>query len=78
MESLPLKSNEVDYVSAYPVVLPENIPFKVDGADLIRLKEAIETENKLDKEANMKRKRKSALYIRPSYSLDYELFKNNP
>ncbi|WP_431123244.1 TonB-dependent receptor plug domain-containing protein [Flagellimonas flava] len=78
MESLPLKSNEVDYVSAYPVVLPENKPFKVDGADLIRLKEAIVTENKLDKEANMKRKRKSALYIRPSYSLDYEQFRNNP
>ncbi|WP_420400738.1 TonB-dependent receptor plug domain-containing protein [Flagellimonas sp.] len=77
MESLPL-AKEVDYVSAYPVVLPENKPFKVDGADLIRLKEAVVTENKLDKEANMKRKRKSALYIRPSYSLDYEQFRNNP
>ncbi|MEX0363110.1 MAG: TonB-dependent receptor plug domain-containing protein, partial [Allomuricauda sp.] len=78
LESLPLRSNKADYVSAYPVVLPENKPFIVDEADLIRLKETVVTENKLDKEANMKRKRKASLYIRPSYSLDYEQFRNNP
>ncbi|TMU57634.1 TonB-dependent receptor [Flagellimonas algicola] len=78
MESLPLRSKEVDYVSAFPVMLPEIKPFNVDEADLIRLKEAVVTDNKLDKDANMKRKRKAALYTRPSYSLDYEQFRKNP
>nr|WP_299385646.1 hypothetical protein [Allomuricauda sp.] len=62
----------------YPVVIPEYKPFVVDDAEIIRLKEAVVTEKKLGEDANVERKRRGALYTRPSFSLDYEQFRNAP
>ncbi|MCL6264876.1 TonB-dependent receptor [Flagellimonas myxillae] len=77
-KSLPVRGLQRESFSAFPVVLPESKPFNVDEADLIRLKETVVSEKKLGKDANMERKRSGALYVRPSFTLDYEQFRKAP